>query len=91
MPANRKTIDDLKAAHLRRDVKTALELAIALLAPTVLVDELATAAGLLEALSQFPNDAAPVIANTPRAVELSVRALAEWQKWEAIPRPKGTA
>ena len=91
MPATRKALDALKPAHLGRDVKTALELAIALLAPTKLVDELAKAAGLLEALSQFPDDAAPVIANTPRAIELGHAALAEWQKWEAVPRPKGSA
>ena len=91
MPVTREPIDLLGPAHLRRDVKTALELAIALLAPTNLVDGLATAAGLLEALGQFPQDAAPVIANTPRAIELSNAALKEWKKWEAIPRPKGTA
>ena len=86
-----KPVDALKSAHLSRDVKTALELAIALLAPTELVDELAIAAGLLEALSQFPADSAPVIANTPRAIELSHTALADWQKWEALSRPKGSA
>jgi hypothetical protein len=86
-----KSTDFLKSAHLRRDIKTALELAIALLAPTELVDELARAAGLLEALTHFPSDAAPVIANTPRAFELAKDALAEWKKWEALPRPKGSA
>jgi len=91
MPANVKAIDALKPTHLRRDVKTALELAIALLAPTELVDELAMAAGLLEALGQFPADAAPVLATTPRAIELAHTALAEWQKWEALPRPKASA
>jgi hypothetical protein len=91
MPKNLEAIDALKPAHLRRDVKTALELAIALLAPREIVDELATAAGLLEALSQFPVDAAPVVATTPRAIELAHTALGEWQKWEALPRPKATA
>ncbi len=91
MSATRKPMDVLKSSHLRRDVKTSLELAIALLAPTELVDELAIAAGLLEALSQFPDDSAPVIANTPRAIELAHTALAEWEKWEALPRPKGSA
>ena len=91
MSKNHQTVDALKFSHLRREVKTALELAMALLAPTQVVDELAIAAGLLEALSQFPSDAAPVIANTPRAIELAHTALAEWQKWEALPRPKGSA
>ena len=81
----------LELNHLKRDVKTALELAIALLAPTLLVDALATAAGLLEALGQFPRGSAPVLANTPRATELSSAALGEWQKWQAIARLKGSA
>ncbi len=91
MSKSREPVDALRASHLRRDVKTALELAMALLAPTDIVDELATAAGLLEAINQFPDDAAPVIATTPRAIELAHTALAAWQKWEALPRPKGSA
>lgn len=91
MPGNRKAVDALKPSHLRRDVKTALELAIALLAPREVVDELATAAGLLEALNRFPPDTAPAVATLPRAIELAHTALAEWQKWEALPRPKGSA
>jgi hypothetical protein len=91
MSKSRQPVDALRSSHLRRDVKTALELALALLAPTEIVDELAIAAGLLEAISQFPHDAAPVIANTPRAVELAHTALAAWQTWEALPRPKASA
>ena len=81
----------LRPSHLRREVKTALELAIAALAPVEIVDSLATAAGLLEALGEFPADAAPVIANMPRTVEASTKALEGWSKWEATQRRKATA
>src|SRR4051812_31160625 len=62
MPKRRDASHALSLSQLRREVRTALELAVAALAPTPLVDELATAAGLLEALAQFPHDAAPVLA-----------------------------
>jgi hypothetical protein len=78
----------LRANHLRREVKTALELAVASLAPTDLVDRLAVAAGLLEALAEFPADAAPVVATSPRAVALAEAALKEWRLWEAKPGRK---
>jgi hypothetical protein len=45
-------------SHLRREARTALELAIVALAPSALVDRLATAAGLLEALVELPKDSA---------------------------------
>ncbi len=78
----------LRTNHRRREVKTALELAVASLAPTALVDQLATAAGLLEALAEFPADAAPVVATTPRAVALAEQALHGWQLWSAKPGRK---
>jgi hypothetical protein len=73
----------LRPSHLRREVKTALELAIAALAPVQIVDSLATAAGLLEALGEFPPDAPPVLAHVPRTLELSTKSLEGWTKWEA--------
>src|SRR5688500_9804309 len=75
----------LRLTHLRREVKTALELAVASLAPTGLVDALATAAGLLDALAEFPRASAPVIATLPRAMELAEAALQSWQAWQAHP------
>jgi len=71
----------LDIRHLRRETRTALELAIVALAPTALVDRLATAAGLLEALAQLPKSA-PAAALTPSAVERAHAALAAWQQWE---------
>jgi hypothetical protein len=80
----------LRANHLRREVKTALELAVASMSPTEIVDRLAVAAGLLEALSEFPVDAAPVVATTPRAVAVADEALKAWHAWEAKPGRKGS-
>jgi len=88
--ARRFSGDALRANHLRREVKTALELALASMAPTELVDRLAVAAGLLEALSEFPPDAPPVVATTPRAVTIADEALEAWHVWEAKPGRKGS-
>ena len=79
----------LRANHLRREVKTALELAVASMGPTEMVDRLAIAAGLLEALAEFPSDAAPVVATAPRAVAIADEALKAWRAWEAKPGRKG--
>lgn len=46
-------------SHLRRESRTALELAIVELAPSDLIDRLAVVAGLLEALVELPADSAP--------------------------------
>ena len=81
--------DSLRANHLRREVKTALELAVASMSPTEIVDRLAIAAGLLEALAEFPPDAAPVVATTPRAVAIGDEALTAWRAWESKPGRKG--
>ena len=81
--------DALRANHLRREVKTALELAVASMSPTEIVDRLAVAAGLLEALAEFPSDAAPVVATAPRAVAIADEALTAWRVWETKPGRKG--
>jgi hypothetical protein len=81
--------DALRANHLRREVKTALELALASMSPTAIVDRLAVAAGLLEALAEFPSDAAPVLATAPRAVTIADDALTAWRSWEEKPGRKG--
>jgi len=78
--AGRDTPLDL--SHARRDVRTALELAVVALAPGDLVDRLAASAGLLEALVELPADSAPVIALVPRLVTRTRSALEDWEKWQ---------
>src|SRR5687768_12705177 len=68
-------------SHLRRDSRTALELAVVAMAPSDLVDRLAAAAGLLEALMELPKDSSPVIALVPNVATRTRGALEDWQKW----------
>ena len=68
-------------SHLRRESRTALELAVVAMAPSELVDRLATSAGLLEALAELPKDSTPVIAIVPRVVTRTRSNLEDWQKW----------
>ncbi len=68
--------------HLRRETRTALELAVVALAPSELVDRLAAAAGLLEALVELPTDSAPVVALVPRVESRAKSALDDWNKWQ---------
>jgi hypothetical protein len=72
----------LDLSHLRRDARTALELAVVSLAPEELVERLAAAAGMLEALVELPMDTAPVVALVPRVEARARRALDDWQKWQ---------
>lgn len=74
----------LEALHLRRELKTALELAMVALAPTELMERLATLAGLLDALSQLPTDSAPALALLPGTVERARAALADWTTWQKL-------
>jgi len=71
----------LDLSHMRRKARTALELAIVALAPSELVDRLAAAAGLLEALVELPTDSAPVAALVPKVQSRTTSALDDWQKW----------
>ena len=82
--------DILRLVHLRRELKTALELALAGMAPNAVTDPLATSAGLLDALSEFPADAAPNIASLPRTLLLAEAALTAFHDWQDR-RGKGTA
>jgi hypothetical protein len=68
-------------SHLRRESRTALELAVVAMAPSELVDRLAAAAGLLEALAELPTDSPQVIALVPKLVTRTRSALEDWQKW----------
>jgi hypothetical protein len=63
--------------QLRREVKTALELAIAGRAPWETTDVLAAASGLLEALSELPDHFL-----IPVVIERSRAALKAWHEWE---------
>ena len=71
----------LDLRHLRRETRTALELAIVELAPNDLIDSLAVTAGLLEALVALPPDSAPAIALGPTTVDRARKALAAWHAW----------
>lgn len=82
-----ETTMDLR--HLRREVRTALELAVVALAPTPLIERLAVVAGLLEALTELPVDSAPVMALAPDIRQRGTRALEDWQRWQGerqVPR-----
>ena len=84
-----ETLMDLR--HLRRETRTALELAVVALAPSELIDGLAKSAGLLEAISELPTDSAPVVALVPGLVTSARTALDVWHTWhrgylEKIPR-----
>jgi hypothetical protein len=74
-------VASVSLSHLRREVRTALELAVIALAPTALVDALAAAAGLLEAATELPADSAPVVAIEPRVRKRARGALDEWKAW----------
>lgn len=67
--------------HLRRESRTALELAVVAMAPTDLVDRLAISAGLLEALVELPANSAPVLALVPKLATRTRSALEAWQAW----------
>lgn len=88
---DRATEEALRVSHLRREVKTALELAVAALAHAEVIDGLATAAGLLEALTEFPKSSAPVLATLPRATALAERSLQAWRDWQALPTRRRSA
>ena len=71
----------LDLSHLRREARTALELAIVELAPTDLIERLALATGLLEALAELPPDSAPAITLGPSAADRARIGLKMWRDW----------
>jgi len=71
----------LDVNHLRREARTALELAVVALAPWELIERLAAAAGLLEALGELPTHSPPRVALVPKVLTHARNALEEWQKW----------
>jgi hypothetical protein len=87
----RKKPKEIKAAgqqldlrHLRRETRTALELAVVALAPHEVTDELARVAGLLEALSELPPNSAPVVALVPSVAKRARPALDKWHQWQSL-------
>lgn len=74
--------NSLESLHLSREVQTSLELAILGLAPSHLVDELATLTGLFTALAELPADSAPALALYPATVSRAKACLERWHAWE---------
>jgi len=74
----------LDLSHLRREARTALELAVAAMAPSEIIDGLAASAGLLEAIGELPPNSPPVLGLVPRLVKRSRVALDEWQRWHEV-------
>lgn len=87
-PQDPTTETQLDLSHLRREARTALELAVAASAPEAFLDRLAASAGLLEAISELPTDSAPVVALVPKLLKRTRAVLDEWQRWQAVHVPK---
>lgn len=77
------TITAMDLRHLRRETRTALELAVVALAPGKLIERLALSAGLLETLTELPVESPPSLALLPRFLPRMQEALDEWQRWQA--------
>ena len=77
-----RVASQLDLRHLRREARTALELAIVSLAPSDLIQRLAAAAGLLEAIAELPVDSAPALAMAPKAAADAYSALDDWREYE---------
>jgi hypothetical protein len=60
-----------------------LELAVVALAPSDLLERLAAAAGLLEAIAELPPNSVPLIALVPDVARRAHRVLEEWKAWQA--------
>jgi len=73
--------------HLLRNVKTALELAIVVQAPSDLLNRLGRVAGLLEAVSQLPTDEGPAQALTVGLIADGLAAVEAWDKWHRSRAP----
>jgi hypothetical protein len=77
--------------HLAREVKTALELAIAASAPTELVDRLAVVAGLLDAITGLALSETGTLPLVSSTTERAKTALAAWHRWQSDHPPKASA
>ena len=72
----------LSLNHLRRETRTALELAVVALAPSKIIERLAASAGLLEALIELPANSPPALALVPSLIERTRDALEDWRTWQ---------
>ena len=73
----------LDLSHLRRETRTALELAVVASAPQDLIDRLAWAAGLLEAIVELPLNSPPVLVLVPKLTTRARSTLEQWSGWQA--------
>ncbi len=73
--------NEMELRHLRRDVKTALELAIVAMSPAEIVESLALSAGFLSALDELPLDSPAVAALLPGVDRRAHAALDGWATW----------
>ena len=80
-------VDNSEAAldlnHLRREIRTSLELAVVASAPHEMIDRLAWAAGLLEAIVELPPNSPPVLALVPKLTKRARSTLEQWSGWQA--------
>lgn len=83
MPTDVPSATRMDLRHLRRETRSALELAIVELGPNDLIERLAVVSGLLEALAELPTDSAPFIALGPPTAERARLALQAWDSWSA--------
>ncbi len=73
----------VELSHLRRETRTALELALVAMAPSGLIERLALCAGLLEAIAELPAEAPPLNVHVPKLVVRSRASLHEWEEWRS--------
>ncbi|MBA3457860.1 MAG: hypothetical protein H0T42_32555 [Deltaproteobacteria bacterium] len=81
----------MQLMHLARDVKTAVELAIAAFAPGDLVDRLALAAGYLDAFATLDPEAPALLPVINRTMERADIALSTWRQWQKEHLPRAQA
>jgi hypothetical protein len=72
----------MRLRHQAREVASALELALAALAPNHIIEPLASAGGLLAALQELPLESESLIVWAREAVARGERSLAAWREWE---------
>jgi hypothetical protein len=74
-------LDSMDVRHVRREIRTALELALVSTAPSALIDRLAAVAGLLEVVAELPMDTARIAALVPELISRARSGLADWEGW----------
>ena len=72
----------MELRHIGREAKTALELAVVGLCPWDLLERIAAAAGLVDAIAELPLESPAVAALLPKIVSKARAALDEWGVWQ---------